>query len=146
MGEAFDRSGNVLGHAFGATKAEVFDALNKAHGDAHEIRIKTISDQLRESQAGGASTQMPRYRSHKEVYALKIAAIQRDSDVARAEGRETDGSAIITPTDAGFAPFAVDAAYLRKHDPQVGGYYVQYADGYTSFSPAAPFEEGYTRI
>jgi hypothetical protein len=28
------------------------------------------------------------------------------------------------------APFAVDAAYMRKHDPQIGGYYVQYDDGY----------------
>lgn len=42
MGEAFDRSGNVLGQASGATKQEVFDALNKAHGDAAEIRIRSI--------------------------------------------------------------------------------------------------------
>ena len=33
-----------------------------------------------------------------------------------------------------------------KHDPQAGGYYVVYADGYQSFSPAQAFEEGYTRI
>ena len=30
--------------------------------------------------------------------------------------------------------------------PRVGGYYVVYADGYKSFSPATAFEEGYTKI
>jgi len=40
----------------------------------------------------------------------------------------------------------VSAEFLAKHKPEVGGYWVQYADGYQSFSPAAAFEEGYTRI
>ena len=39
MGQAFDRDGQVLGEARGETKREVFDALDKAHKDAHEIRI-----------------------------------------------------------------------------------------------------------
>ena len=35
---------------------------------------------------------------------------------------------------------------LKKHDPQIGGYYVVYpGDGYKSWSPAQAFEEGYTR-
>lgn len=92
-------------------------------------------------------TTMPKYRSHKEVWALKIAAIEYDSDLAKAEDRDTDGSATITPADLGFAPFKVDHAYVTKHNPQVGGYYVQYeGDGYTSFSPAKAFEEGYTPL
>jgi hypothetical protein len=33
---------------------------------------------------------------------------------------------------------------MHKHKPQVGGYFVQYRDGYKSFSPAAAFEEGYS--
>ena len=90
--------------------------------------------------------EMPRYKCHKEVWALKIAAIDRDSDKARAEGRETDGSAMIAPSDVGYAPFRVKSDYMRKHDPQVGGYYVVYEDGYQSFSPAEAFESGYTRI
>lgn len=53
---------------------------------------------------------------------------------------------MLTPADAGYAPFRVDAAYMRKHTPHVGGYYVVYTDGYKSFSPAQAFEEGYTRI
>jgi hypothetical protein len=32
-----------------------------------------------------------------------------------------------------------------KHAPHVGGYFVQYEDGYTSFSPAEAFESGYVR-
>jgi len=35
---------------------------------------------------------------------------------------------------------------MYKHKPEVGGYYVVYADGYKSFSPAQAFEEGYTRV
>lgn len=83
------------------------------------------------------STQMPRYVSHKKVWALKIEAINYDAAV---------GSATITPAESGYAPFRVGAAYVEKHKPQVGGYYVVYDDGYRSFSPAEAFESGYTRI
>lgn len=93
------------------------------------------------------SSEMPRYRSHKEVWALKIAAIEFDADKARADGnRETDGTATITPVEPGYAPFAVDAAYVRKHEPKAGGYYVAYSGGYKSWSPADAFEAGYTRV
>ena len=85
---------------------------------------------------GGASSEMPRYRSHKTVWALKIAKIEFDPS----------GSATITPEETGYAPFPVDAAYVSKHSPNVGGYYVVYADGYKSWSPAEAFEDGYTRI
>lgn len=93
------------------------------------------------------SREMPRYRSHKTVWALKIKSIEFDSDVAQREGnRETDGSATITAAEEGYAPFKVDAAYVRKHAPKAGGYYVVYSDGYKSWSPAEAFEEGYTLI
>lgn len=89
---------------------------------------------------------LPRYQSHKKVYALKIAKIDFDIDRAHAENRETDGSAIITPVENGYAPFKVDRAYVSKHDPKAGGYYVVYADGYKSWSPAEAFEGGYDLI
>lgn len=86
----------------------------------------------------------PKYRCHKEVHALKIADIKpygfEDPDA------ETDGSLIIFPADEGYGPFRVPGSYARKHDPKIGGYYVIYEDGYTSFSPAAAFESGYTKI
>lgn len=91
-------------------------------------------------------TLMPRYRSHKEVWALKIASISLDRDEAEATGRETDGSATIVPSDEDYGPFKVDAVYMQKHDPKAGGYFVQYEDGYKSWSPADAFESGYARV
>lgn len=75
--------------------------------------------------------ELPRYKSHKEVQALKIA--------------DVDG-VYLTPEDPRFKPFEVSQAYIERHKPQVGGYYVVYADGYESFSPAPAFEEGYTLV
>jgi hypothetical protein len=89
------------------------------------------------------SVEMPKYKCHKEVWALKIESIVRDGD---REDRESDGSALITPQEEGYAPFRVEADYLHKHKPQVGGYYVVYKDGYKSFSPADAFEDGYSKI
>ena len=87
------------------------------------------------------SVEMPKYKSHKEVWALKIKSIVRDGE---GENRDSDGSAIITPEEEGYAPFRVEGDYLHKHKPQVGGYYVVYKDGYKSYSPAEAFEEGNT--
>lgn len=146
MGQAFDRDGNVLGEAVGDTKREVFDTLMREHKDAAEIRIRSLTEQIRQAQdTGGASAEMPRYRSHKEVWALKIERVQMDADDARVEGRETDGSARLF-VEAPYDTIRVSSSYVRKHNPQAGGYYVVYKDGYQSFSPAQAFEEGYTRI
>lgn len=90
---------------------------------------------------GQAGMELPRYKSHKSVWALKIADIGFDPISSRGDG----GGATITPAEAGYAPFKVDAAYVQKHDPKAGGYYVVYADGYKSWSPAEAFEEGYIR-
>lgn len=139
MGQAFDSNGNVLGEAFGDTKREVFDKLTSAHRDAHEIRIRSLDDAT-------PCGEMPKYRCHKEVWALKIRSVTYNSVLAQLSGNESDGSALIVPEDEGYAEFRVDAAYVRKHDPQPGGYYVVYADGYKSFSPADAFESGYVRI
>ena len=95
---------------------------------------------------GAIKAEMPQYGCHKKVWALKIRKIHLDHEDARREGRETDGHATITPEEPGYAPLKVDRDYLAKHEPVVGGYYVVYADGYTSFSPAKAFEDGYTRI
>ncbi len=80
--------------------------------------------------------EMPCYRCHKLVHALKIAHIG---------GTESDGH-WISPEEEDYADFRVSIAYLQKHQPKIGGYYVVYADGYESFSPAKAFEEGYTRL
>ena len=89
-----------------------------------------------------ASRQLPKYRSHKEVWALKIKAIEPDGSAPPGAA----GSCLMTPEEDGYAPIRLDEAYVRKHNPQAGGYYVVYPDGYTSWSPAQSFEEGYTLI
>lgn len=86
----------------------------------------------------GTATPMPRYKCYKEVWALKIKQIEQN---------KTDETLfIITPADIGYAPFMVSKEYVEKHNPQAGGYYVVYKDGYKSFSPAEAFESGYEKI
>lgn len=87
--------------------------------------------------SNGQAQEMPKYQSHKTVHALKIKMIGLN---------EATGAGLITPDDVGFAAFEVDAAFMDKHMPAPGGYYVVYADGYKSFSPAEAFETGYTRL
>lgn len=107
----------------------------------------TIRDRIRSLEnQGAAMAEMPRYKCHKEVWALKIKSIDFDPLKARQENRETDGTATIHPEDPRYGPIAVDGAYVRKHDPQPGGYYVVYEGGYKSFSPADAFEDGYARV
>lgn len=88
----------------------------------------------------GIAAEMPRYRCHKEVWAFKITAIEQGTNTTM------DDSALLHHTESYFLPVWVDHEYMQKHKPQVGGYYVVYKDGYKSFSPAAAFEEEYTRI
>lgn len=91
------------------------------------------------------SQELPRYRSHKHVWALKIARVEQAAADQKAVHR--GGDWLIVPEDERYAPFVVGHTdYVLKHNPQPGGYYVQYADGYVSYSPAKAFEEGYTRI
>lgn len=91
--------------------------------------------------------EMPKYQCHKQVWALKIAAVEHKSNPDKT-GRTaaTSYGAVLTPADEGYAPFDVPASYVEKHGPEAGGYYVVYADGYKSYSPAEAFEDGYTRI
>ena len=84
--------------------------------------------------------EMPKYKSHKVVYALKIKEI-RTKHVS-----PSDGSIVIVPEEKGYSPFRVEKDYVEKHNPKVGDYYVVYKDGYKSWSPAEAFEEGYTKV
>ena len=84
--------------------------------------------------------QLPRWQCHKRVNAAKIECIQLRS----ATGDPADGADLIFSDPPGSV--FVDAAFLAKHTPQEGGYFVAYDDGYGSFSPYQAFEEGYTRL
>lgn len=87
-----------------------------------------------------AATEMPRYRCHKEIWGFKITGIETGTKATQ------DGSFLLHHAEGYFLPVRVDSEYVAKHKPEVGGYFVQYKDGYKSFSPGGAFEEGYTRI
>lgn len=115
--------------------------------------------------------EMPRWKCHKVVHALKIKILDPINAPAFASvvcrGALALGSAcgtcerckwyasnpgvmlggaFVTPEEPRYAGFQVPREYVEKHKPIVGGYYVIYEDGYKSFSPAEAFESGYTRI
>lgn len=144
MGEAYDRAGHFLGSVEAETKREVLDKLLAAHGDAaHEIRIRTLGQvSPSNSVPDGASIEMPRWKCHKEVHALKIRSVTDPTP----PGNESDGSRLLHFDDVGYGAHRVPHDYVRKHNPQAGGYYVIYDDGYASWSPAKAFEDGYTRV
>ena len=78
-----------------------------------------------------STAEMPRYRCHKEVWALRI------KDVA--------GNRLYF-FEPLFAPVDADEEMFSRYTPQIGDYYVVYSDGYKSFSPKKAFEEGYTPV
>lgn len=87
-----------------------------------------------------ATSPMPQYQSHKKVWALKIVSVEQV-----AVDTTTDENPIVRVEFEG--PFKGKEFNLRgKPTPEAGWYWVTYPDGYTSFSPAAAFEEGYTLI
>lgn len=84
---------------------------------------------------------MKRYKCHKVVEAAKIIATRRLDDVD--EGAKA-GFEIVLEGES--APVEVNYAFNGFKGPEVGGYFVKYADGYLSYSPAEPFESGYTLV
>ena len=75
--------------------------------------------------------QMPKYKSHKEVWALEIASIEDN---------------VLSFCEAGYAPIAADREMWARYTPKPGDFYVQYEDGYKSFSPRKAFLDGYTKV
>ncbi len=81
--------------------------------------------------------EMPKYKCHKVVWAMKIKA------VGAVESAEWSS---LTPEEEGLPSVTVSKAYIDKHNPKVGDYYVKYEDGYESWSLAEAFEQGYTKV
>lgn len=76
--------------------------------------------------------ELPRYKCLKTVWALTIKFINPVTNI------------LIFEED--YPPLDVGETYIKQHKPYVGGYFVVYEDGYRSFSPAEPFENGYKLI
>lgn len=85
----------------------------------------------------GALVEMPRYKSHKTVWALEIDSIANEVDAASAK--------ILTFRDKGYPKMRAPLEMFARYIPVPGDFYVQYEDGYKSFSPRKAFLEGYTR-
>lgn len=77
---------------------------------------------------------LPMYVCHKQVRALKIKEVVRMA-----------GQYLLTFVDDSYPSIQVEDKWVDRFGPTKGSYYVVYADGYTSISPARVFEEGYTR-
>jgi hypothetical protein len=102
--------------------------------------------------------ELPLYQSLKQVRAAKISHI----DVAQVHDRiesfmdikkggrpknEAFAATIIMDVDEGNHVITiVSADYIHKHTPMVGGYLVQYEDGYVSYSPPDIFERSHVRL
>ena len=81
---------------------------------------------------------LPRYECNKIVRAAKITSIKLTGDHGNA------WRVMIFGEIGEEQPFTGD--WKDKHNPEVGGYFVVYEDGYESFSPPIPFENGYKRM
>lgn len=96
---------------------------------------------MSDDQGQAAQAEMPRYRCHKEVWALKIRDVELSADPTKA--------AVIVPVAVGYRSFPAPDGWLDRFKGRESGdmgYYVVYADGYASWSPTQAFEEGYTLI
>lgn len=87
-----------------------------------------------EGNDAAAQREMPRYISHKQVWALEIAEVLP---------AETGLARRVTFKEPGYAPAFLPGEMFTRYVPVPGDFYVVYADGYKSFSPRKAFLEGY---
>lgn len=84
--------------------------------------------------------QLPKWKCHKVVAAAKIVEVKFGYDPQRDRATQ-----LLMPEDTALAPIPVDQAFMAKHNPVAPGYFVQYPDGYESWSPVESFESGYSK-
>lgn len=75
---------------------------------------------------------MKKYKCHKVVWASKIRSIEMNPDGSGESLLHCESERVF-----------VNSRFMDKNQPQEGGYYVKYEDGYESYSPAEAFEKGY---
>jgi len=90
------------------------------------------------------SAPLPKWKSHKEVWADKIVKIVDNGP--NCESAMLDDSHVIWHLSEGTYIHVSNVLKQRGGPEPLGGYYVRYEDGYESWSPAKAFEEGYTQI
>lgn len=86
---------------------------------------------------GMIQDKLQRYKCHKVVYAARVFAIMHGMD---------GWSLLVDDKNGERFSIGVSAEWITKHSPQPSGYYVRYKDGYSSWSPAKTFDEGYSEM
>lgn len=76
-----------------------------------------------------ADKAMPKYICAKQVYAFQI--------------HDTQGNWIM-PEEKGYDRFLVPDEYIKKYNPEPGGYYLIFSDGRQSYLPEKIFNEFFT--
>lgn len=79
---------------------------------------------------------MRRFQCHKQVMASVITEFVWPA---------TPGNNISLGLTDGFS-ISVTDEWFKKHNPELGGVFVMYDDGYKSYSPRKTFESGYTPL
>lgn len=82
---------------------------------------------------------LPLYQSHKQVRGARITAITR-------RGLKNEKRVLVFGELGRDVEVEISDEWFDRHKPERGGYYVVYADGYTSFSPPDAFELGNSRL
>lgn len=121
------------------TKSDGYLAENEVQPDPGEDIVTDdeqgddAEDTEPEAQIAVSADGLPLWKCHKTVAAFKITDTEALSNgQVRLIGEDPACSVVC------------DSAYVDKHRPQIGGYFVHYHDGYRSWSPAEAFEDGYT--
>lgn len=90
---------------------------------------------------------MQRWQCHKIVEAGKILSIDTVEKLDADCGNISTSLVKFTvKIERGTEDVYVGYEYMDKFNPEVGGYIVKYEDGYLSYSPAKPFEDGYKKV
>jgi len=91
--------------------------------------------------------EMPRYKSHKEVNALKIESMGSvEGGVKMTFADEGYDETVIPDPDGSRIMEAMISHFGAGRNKVDAGYLVVYEDGYRSWSPSQAFEEGYNRL
>lgn len=85
------------------------------------------------------AAEIPRYISHKQVWALEISAVEEGKDIEGGKAK------FVSFAEPGYAAIECPADMFARYTPVKGDFLVEYSDGYKSFSPRKAFLEGYSR-
>jgi hypothetical protein len=92
---------------------------------------------------------LPRWRCHKVVGACKIKSISTGPDSCMITAEEEHVGTFPAPPGwltRALSSLVSDIKGESSVNELFGGYFVQYDDGYCSWSPAEAFEDGYTPV